>query len=210
MGPVYIPNGILEVKQGKTGGIVNPILKLENNSGFIGTGPTGGGVVTFETYRSGNTARQGDYIYSQSAYAISNVTSAKTEYSRITTQVTNTSSGGGDDGAIGVWCAVNGVTQQVFLFNGADNENNSFRPLDLNNNALKSTTGSLILDASTNSVPLVIQTANTGPTGSGSGLLLTGQSIIGLTGTIPSLYTYSGNFLSITINGIAYKMPLFQ
>ena len=217
MGPVYIPNGILEVKLGTTGGVVNPILKLENNSGFIGTGPTGTGIVSFETFRSGNTIRQGDYIYSQSAYAISNVTSAKTEYSRITTQVTNTSGGGGDDGAIGLWCAVNGVTQQVMLFNGADNENNSFRPLDMNGNAVKSSIGpGLILDASTNSVPLIMQTANTGPTGSGSGLQLTGKSIFGATGTAGTTgltgiapFIYSGNFLALTINGVAYKLPLY-
>lgn len=217
MGPVYIPNGILEVKQGTTGGLVNSILKLENNSGFIGTGPTGTGIVSFETFRSGNTIRQGDYIYSQSAYAISNVTSAKTEYSRITTQVTNTSGGGGDDGAVGIWCAVNGVTQQVMLFNGADNENNSFRPLDMNGNVLKSSIGpGLILDASTNSVPLIMQTANTGPTGSGSGLQLTGKSIFGITGTAGTTgltgiapFIYSGNFLALTINGVAYKLPLY-
>jgi hypothetical protein len=209
MGPVYIPNGKLEIDQGTTGGLSNPMLTLENNSGIVGTGPTGaGGFVGFELYKSGVNVRQGDYIYSQSAYANSAVTGLKTEYSRITTQVTNTSVGGGQDGAIGIWTSVNGQLQQAMIFNGADNENNSFKPIDLTGNGLRSSTGQLILDGLTYNVPISIQSA-TGATGSGTGLLLTGQTIFGATGTLPTSYTYSGNFLAISINGVAYKLPLY-
>jgi hypothetical protein len=185
------------------------MLILENNSGIVGTGPTGaGGFVGFEIYKSGVNVRQNDYIYSQSAYANSAVTGLKTEYSRITTQVTNTSVGGGQDGAIGIWTSVNGQLQQAMIFNGADNENNSFKPIDLTGNGLRSSTGQLILDGLTYNVPISIQSA-TGATGSGTGLLLTGQTIFGATGTLPTSYTYSGNFLAISINGVAYKLPLY-
>jgi collagen type VII alpha len=209
MGPVYIPNGKLEIDQGTTGGLSNPMLILENNSGIVGTGPTGaGGFVGFELYKSGVNVRQGDYIYSQSAYANSAVTGLKTEYSRITTQVTNTSVGGGQDGAVGIWTSVNGQLQQAMNFNGADNENNSFKPFDLTGNGLRSSTGQLILDGLTYNVPISIQSA-TGATGSGSGLRLTGQTIFGSTGTAPASYTTTTNFLAITINGVAYKLPLY-
>ena len=64
-----------------------------------------------------------------------------------------------------------GTATNVWTFSGQSNTNDSFRVIDLKGNALKSSIGpGLILDASTNSVPLSIQTANTGPTGSGSGL----------------------------------------
>jgi hypothetical protein len=42
---------------------------------------------------------------------------------------------------------INGVNNLVFRLNGADNENNTFRPLDLNGNALKTSTGDLLIDA---------------------------------------------------------------
>jgi hypothetical protein len=207
------PTGAVVVTNNQLGYLGGPLLQLVNTNSVAG--PTSG-IPSIESYKSGRNILQNEYIYSQSAYGKS-YTGAKTEYSRITTQVTNSSVGGGDDGALGIWCSVNGVMQQVMLFNGADNENNSFRPLDMNGNALKSSTGpALFLDASTNSVPLIMQTANTGPTGSGSGLQLTGKSVLGATGTAGTTgltgiapFIYSGNFLSITINGVAYKMPLF-
>jgi hypothetical protein len=206
------PTGTVVVTNNQLGYLGGPILQLVNTNSVAG--PTGG-IPSVEYYKSGRNVNQNDYIASQHFYA-KNYLSNKTEFGRLTYQATNSSAGGGDDGAFGVWCAVNGVTQQVFLFNGADNENNSFRPLDMNNNALKSSTGSLILDASTNSVPLIMQTSNTGPTGSGSGLQLTGKSVLGATGTAGTTgltgiapFIYSGNFLSLTINGVAYKMPLF-
>ena len=125
-----------------------PQITINNTNATAGATT---GVPSIETYKSGRNVAQSDYIFSQSSYAKSAVTSAKTEYSRITTQVTNTSVGGGDDGAIGFWCAVNGTTQQVMLLNGADNENNSFRPLDLNGNALKTSATNLTIDASSSS-----------------------------------------------------------
>ena len=60
-GPVYLPNGKLEVIQGTTGGYANPVFKLENNSTF--TGPTGGAVI-FESFRSGYTAATNDIVFS--------------------------------------------------------------------------------------------------------------------------------------------------
>jgi hypothetical protein len=207
------PTGAVVVTNNQIGYLGGPLLQLVNTNSV--TGPTGG-IPSIESYKSGRNILQNEYIYSQSAYG-KNYLGAKTEYSRITTQVTNSSSGGGDDGAVGIWCAVNGNVQQVMLFNGADNENNSFRPLDMNGNAVKSSIGpGLILDASTNSVPLIMQTANTGPTGSGSGLQLTGKSIFGATGTAGTTgltgiapFIYSGNFLALTINGVTYRVPLY-
>jgi hypothetical protein len=118
-------------------------MVLENTNATAGANI---GVSSLQTYKSGRNVAQNDIAY-QSAYA-KNYLGNKTEYTRITSQTTNSIVGGGDDEAIGIWCAVNGTTQQVFLFNGADNENNSFRPLDLNINALKSSSGNVSIDAS--------------------------------------------------------------
>jgi hypothetical protein len=114
-------------------------MQLVNTNATVG--PTGG-IPSAEYYKRGRIVAQNDYIASQHFYA-NNYLGAKTEFGRLTYQATNSSAGGGDDGAFGVWCAVNGVTQQVMLFNGADNENNTFRPLDLNGNDLKTSSGNM-------------------------------------------------------------------
>jgi hypothetical protein len=204
MGPVYLPNGKLEVKQGTTGGYVNPVLKLENNSSF--TGPTGGAVI-FETFRSGYTAATNDVVFSESHYGVG-PSGQKIEYSRIES---NIASIGNQTANLAIYTAnrsgATGTATNVWTFSGQSNTNDSFRVIDLKGNALKSSLGpGLILDASTNSVPLSIQTANTGPTGSGSGLLLSGSSIIGgPTGT----FTASTYYLAMIINGTVFKIPLY-
>jgi hypothetical protein len=203
MGSVFLPNGKLEVKQGTTGGYVNPVLKLENNSTFAGS--TGGAVI-FESFRSGYTAATNDIVFSESHYGVGQL-GQKIEFSRIES---NIASLGNQTANLAIYTAnrsgPTGTATNVWTFSGQSNTNDSFRVIDLKGNALKSSVGQLILDASTNSVPLSIQTANTGPTGSGSGFLLTGNSIIGSTGSAltPTIY-----YLSLTVNGTPFKLPLY-
>jgi hypothetical protein len=55
-----------------------------------------------------------------------------------------------DDGSLAILCATQSggvnVMAEFLRLNGADNENNSFRPFDLNGNALKTSTGDLAID----------------------------------------------------------------
>lgn len=129
-----------------TGFTANPIIELKNSNATAGDTT---GVPSIHYYKNGRNAVANDYIASQHFYA-KNYVGAKTEFCRITSQTTNTALNN-DDGAIGIWCLVNGTIQQVFLFNGADNENNSYRPLDLNGNALKTSQNNLNIDASASS-----------------------------------------------------------
>lgn len=139
--------GQLLINTFNTGFTANPIIELKNSNTTAGDTT---GVPSVHYYKQGRNVVVGDYIASQHFYA-KNYLGTKTEFGRLTYQTTNSSAGGGDDGAFGVWCAVNGTTQNVFTFNGADNENNSFRPLDLNGNALKTATLNLNIDASASS-----------------------------------------------------------
>jgi hypothetical protein len=100
------------------------------------------GSVAIETYKNKVNGAQNDTIANWSMYA-KDYTGAKTEFARINSTITNSSVGGGNDGALNMWCSVNGTISNVFTFNGADNENNSFRPLDLTGNALKTSSGTL-------------------------------------------------------------------
>jgi hypothetical protein len=138
------PTGAFVVTNNQNGGFgPNPTMQLINTNGV--TGATGG-VPSIEYYKTGTNVAQNNYIASQNFYA-NDYQGLKTEFGRLTYQATNSSAGGGNDGALGVWCSVNGNVQQVMLFNGADNENNSFRPIDLNGNALRTSALSMDINA---------------------------------------------------------------
>lgn len=133
------PTGRLTLQNSvNAGGSGNPQLVLQNTNASAGS-------VAIETYKN-RTSAQNDTIYNHSIYA-KNYLGNKTEYARISSVITNTSAGGGDDGSINIWTAVNGTVQNVFTFNGADNENNTFRPLDLTGNELKTSSGNLLINA---------------------------------------------------------------
>jgi hypothetical protein len=70
------------------------------------------------------------------------------EWSRIQTVATNVgASPANQDGTISIFGSVNGVMNEVFNFNGSQNENNSFKPLDMNSNEIRTNTGDLTLSA---------------------------------------------------------------
>jgi collagen type VII alpha len=119
-----------------------------NNLTIVNNNTTAGnttGVPSIQSYKSGRNAIGGDIISSQSYYA-KNYAGTKTEFARIEASVRNTSLNN-DDGAIGFFGATQSggvnVLAEFFRLNGADNENNTFRPLDMNGNDLKTSSGSL-------------------------------------------------------------------
>jgi len=85
----------------------------------------------------------GNAISAISSYALDG-TGTPVEWSRIQTSVENIGAGN-QDGTLSLWTSVNGVVAQVANFNGAQNENNMFRPLDMNNNEIRTTAGVLTL-----------------------------------------------------------------
>jgi hypothetical protein len=119
-----------------------PLVLYEND--FPGAG-FAVGVPTIEYYKSGRNTTAGDIICSQKFYA-KNYAGVKTLFSKIEASVRNTSAGN-DDGAVGIFATLNGVMSEFFRFNGADGENNTFYPIDLNNQAIKSSTGNINITA---------------------------------------------------------------
>jgi len=111
------------------------------------------GVPSVEYYKSGRNAVAGDLISTHSFNA-KNYVGTKTEFARIEAGVRSTGLNN-DDGSIGFYCATQSggvnVLGEFFRLNGADNENNSFRPLDMNGNALKTSTGSLSIETTASS-----------------------------------------------------------
>lgn len=128
------------------------------------------------------------------------------EWARLQTKAENVNAGN-QDGTLSVFNRVNNVLQETFNFNGGQNENNSFRPLDMNGNAIIASTGSLSVgcgSSTTAGATLTLATKDN-VAGSGAGLVLTGNTL-----TNASAGGSSGLHLCLTINGVVYKIALLN
>jgi len=131
----------------------------------------------------------------------SDATGTQREWSRIQTKVENIGAGN-QDGTLSIFNSVNGSVLETFNFNGAQNENNSFRPLDLNGNALRTASGDLTIDTSTSSGNGILTLATKNGTG---GLVITGDKTQSATAG-----GSAGTHLVITLNGNVYKIQLLN
>lgn len=102
------------------------------------------GVPSIEFYKRGRNVVQNDVIATQSFNAL-NYLGTKTTFGKIECVATNSSAGSSDDGAMDFYSCVNGTSSLVMRLNGADNENNSFRPLDMNGNNIRTATGDMTI-----------------------------------------------------------------
>jgi hypothetical protein len=156
------------------------------------------GVPLVEYYKSGRNGVSADIIASNDFYA-NNYAGVKTLFARVESAIRNTGVGN-DDGSLGFYFATNGVLAEVFRFNGADNENNSFRPLDMNNQAIKTSTGSLTLSTTASSGTGDIISAGKGA--------VTLTSVFGsTTAPVNSLALSSGNTITLTNGNEANGLP---
>jgi len=140
-------NGAVRITQQSAGGIANPTLKLANTNAGTDT-------VFVELFKNKNVA-QNDTI-TEITFNANDAGSQKTQFGAIKCVSTNVASGN-EDGAVEVWSCVNGTPAMVMRFNGADNENNSFRPMDMNGNPLTSTTGTLPITTTGTATNIAIQ-----------------------------------------------------
>jgi hypothetical protein len=212
------------VNQTDNGGIDNPVINLVNQN--LAQGSTFG-YPSMHFFKQGNLATAGDVLGCQAYYGRDRFTGAKTEFARIQTTVENSTPQGNNDGTLQIWSTVNGTPLQVFNFNGGQNENNSFRPLDLNGNALRTTSGNLTIESTASSGPGIItlnalQSVNINA-GGGSNLSLNtsngGDIVLSPSATGEIIFTgaalqsassggNSGQHLVITLNGVQYKIAL--
>jgi hypothetical protein len=205
----------------------NPQLTLNNSNATAGNTT---GVPSVEIYKSGRNVVQNDIISSIFFYA-NNYLGTKRLFGKIESVITNSSGGGGDDGALDFYTCVNGTSSLVMRLNGADNENNSFRPLDMNGNAVRSSSGSMTIETQTSSgsgdlqlqskgggsfyggTNLVLGAGNVG----GSGIITLDASSVTselrIVGTALQSLTAGGSsstYLRIVVNGTPYKIQLLN
>jgi hypothetical protein len=204
-----------------TGGVNDPIITLVNQN--VATGNSGFPAMHF--FKQGNLAAPNDVLGAQVYYGRDN-TGFKTEFARIQTVVEN-SSPGNYDGRLEVYTQVNGVSQQVFNFNGGQNEVNTFRPLDLNGNTLRTSSGSLTIDTNPSSGSGILTLSSKQSVsinaGGGSNISLNtvsgGDIVLSPSPTGDIIFTgaalqsntsggNSGEHLVIVLNDVKYKIAL--
>jgi len=121
------------------------------------------------------------------------------EWGRITAAARNVTTGN-QDGSLAISCLANGAISDFFTFNGADNENNSLKPLDMNGQSIKTSSGNLTLSATASTGTGHITFAPLSATGD---LIFEGTNIQSATSG-----GNSGQHLRIKLNGVYYKIVL--
>ena len=140
-------------------------------------------------------------IISTISSATRDSTNTLREFSRISTRAQSVGSGN-QDGTLVISTLINGVLLETFNFNGGDNEINSFRPIDVNGQSLKTSSGNLLLSA--------VSSSGTGnftiePKSATGDLIFNGNNIQSATSG-----GNSGQHLRIKLNGVYYKIALQQ
>jgi hypothetical protein len=125
------------------------------------------------------------------------------EYVRLQAKTENVSPGN-VDGTLSVLAIINSSASptEIFNFNGGQNEINSFRPFDLNGNAVRTSQGDMTIDTSASAGNGVLTLATKNATG---GLSITGDKTISATAG-----GSSGQHLVLTIQGVVYKIALLN
>jgi hypothetical protein len=125
------------------------------------------------------------------------------EYVRLQAKTENVSPGN-VDGTLSVLTIINSGASptEIFNFNGGQNEINTFRPFDLNGNALRTSQGDMSISTSASAGNGVLTLATKDGTG---GLSITGDKTQSATAG-----GSAGTHLVITLNGVVYKIALLN
>ena len=175
--------------------INNPTLQIVNSNVSTTSYPC------IKLQKQNTSTLVGNVISAVSSWA-RDYTNTSLEWSRIQTKVENNSVGN-QDATLSIHTIVNGTLSEVFNFNGGQNEINSFRPLDMNGNDIRSTSGNLTMNAtlSTGTGQVQIQT-KPGTLGSGAGLFISGNTM-----TSTTAGGSSGHHMCITLPDPTTGLP---
>jgi hypothetical protein len=212
----------LTVKGLSSGYTSSPNIIVEN--ALFSAGNTTG-VPSIKYYKSGRTTVLNDVVMSQQFNA-KNYANVEKTYGKIECSVTGASIPTSDDGALDFYTCINGVNQLVLRLNGADNENNTFRPFDLNGNALKTSQTNLDINSTSSTGDgdmSMTSKRNITLTTGGTGIMTLDSDDIRLTNSATvsvvqnhtsALGTTSNigditNYLKVQLNGADIWLPYF-
>jgi hypothetical protein len=188
--------------------VSTPTLTITNNNASIASYPV------IKTDRPTPVSVAGDVIGAISTWADDGAGTSR-EWSRIQTKTENVGVGN-QDATLSIFNSVNGTVSETFNFNGAQNENNSFRILDMNNNAIRTSSGDMSITSATSSGTgrMTLQSKeklilSAEPT---HAVELNGNSIeiTSISALLPSAGSPSGSFLQVRVNGTFYAIQLLN
>jgi hypothetical protein len=205
---------------GRVGAVSQPSFVFDSANATAGSYPA------IKIDRSAGNYSAGETLGSISMWGKDSAGTSR-EWSRLQTKTENVG-GSNQDGTLSILNSVNGVMLETFNFNGGQNEINSFRPLDMNGNNIRTTSGNLTIETSNSTGPglltlSALQSININ-SGGGSNIALTtsggnftlntgatgGVQLTGTALTSGSASGNSGQHLVITINGTPYKIQLLN
>jgi len=195
--------GSLDIQQATTGGSATPLMRLENTN-------TSTGGVNVDLYKN-KTGATNDIVSALNFYGKDNAGN-KTQFGGIESVITSAGGGGGVDGALDFYSCVNGGKSLVMRLNGADNENNFFRPLDMGGNNITTNIGNMAITTSASagtgtmtltSKGLMSQTATTG-----NFSITSTAGSINLTATSQNILLQSSTFQQTAAVQATYSSPL--
>ena len=203
---------------GLAGAVATPNFTLRNQN----VAPTS--YPTLKLDKSAVAVPAGGTISAISSWAV-DATGTSREWSRLQTKTENVGAGN-QDGTLSIFNSVNGVISETFNFNGAQNENNSFRPLDMNGNDIRSNSGNMLISTlpSSGTGNLDVRAKASAQFGGETGytnVFNTGGEIQFNCGggdwvmTCPAWESAtaggsSGKYLRIKLNGVYYKIALLD
>ena len=204
----------------RVGGVNSPSYTFDNNNS------TAGGFPAIKINRSLGNFVAGNTIGTISMWG-NDASGVSREWSRIQTKTENVTASN-QDGTLSIFNSVNGSVVETFNFNGGQNENNSFRPLDMNGNGIRSTSGDMTISTlpSTGTGFLSVQAKDYAQLGgeqqytniyntNGNINLTAGGASSDLVLTCPNWESatanaFSGKHLRIKLNGVYYKIALLD
>jgi hypothetical protein len=128
------------------------------------------------------------------------------EWGRLQVCADNTTASN-QDSTVSIFNSVNGVMTEAFSCSGGTSDNNSYQNLDMNGNAMVTSSGNLRVStvaSSTTGASLILATKDN-VVGSGQGLQLTGNTLISTTSG-----GSANAYLCLNINGSVYKIALLN
>ena len=156
-----------------SGVVGKPALILTNAPSNLTNNPT-----TLELYYNKSIPGVNNDQLARISFQGEDNAGTKTEFAQIQCVATNVNPapGVGCDGAIDLNCAINGAMNTLMRINGADNEINAFRPIDMNGQDIKTSSGNMTIQTTSSTGPGLLtlnslQSVNINA-GGGSGLSL--------------------------------------
>ena len=192
-------NGNINIYSTGSGYTATYQIQIQNNTSAVGNTT---GVPSVHYYKNGRSAVANDVIGSQHYFG-KNASGTKTEFA-IIEGVVRTATTGAEAGGLDFSADIAGAMTKFMRISGNNGYVDMLRTVNMNGNIFQTTAGDITINAASSAGTGVINlTTKAGTAGSGAGLVLAGNTLLA-----SAAGAASGQYLTLTISGVVYKIPL--